>query len=61
MGGVLSIDLACCTKNLGICLLTADKNSYSARFLHSSDINIADPLHALDFAKLVPRSATRKA
>jgi hypothetical protein len=53
MGRVLSIDLACRSKNLGICLLTASGNSYSARFLSSSEFHIADPLSRSDFAKLI--------
>jgi len=53
MGSVLSIDLACRTENLGICLLTGSGNSYSARFLDSSDFHITDPLRAGDFGKLV--------
>jgi hypothetical protein len=53
MDSALSIDLACFTKNLGICLLTASQDLWSAHFLRTSDLQITDPLQSRVFAHVV--------
>ena len=47
------VDLALSADKLGICLLTASANKWSARFLRSSDLHIADPIDPRGVAKSI--------